>query len=429
MTESTAPVTNAGIGESPILVDLAESRYDRQQRVAWWDQTRLARARVLVVGAGALGNEVVKNLVLIGVGNIVVVDGDIVESSNLARCVFFRAEDEGEPKALVLARRASVLNPDVAIAGLQMDVRSLGSGVALRADVIVGALDNREARLYLNRLAARAGRAWVDGAIEALSGVARVFRPPNVCYECTLTESDWMALAHRQSCRLLTKQDMQQGKVPTTATTSSIVAGIQSQEVVKLIHEDRLGVHPLGGGIVFDGANNDAYPLTYPTDPNCMAHHRYVDPISISLDSATFGVVTFAAIASRAWPDLADQPEAHVTIDLGDDHVVGWKCTSCGDQAPESRPASLIAWGDGLCPQCGEARQPEVVTSVQVPGPHSDDTAHSFGVRPDEILSVNSGSDERFVWLEVSEPRFPSDWRGLYRTPLGGAQRGSEVSP
>lgn len=406
-------VTNTGGNDAPILVDLAESRYDRQQRVAWWDQQRLARARVLVVGAGALGNEVIKNLVLIGVGNIVVVDGDIVESSNLARCIFFRSEDEGESKALTLARRAATLNPDVSISGVSLDVRSLGSGVALRADVIVGALDNREARLYLNRLAARAGRAWVDGAIEALSGIARVFRPPNVCYECTLTESDWLTLAHRQSCRLLTKDDMQLGKVPTTATTSSIVAGIESQEVVKLIHEGRPGVLPLSGGIVFDGANNDAYPLTYPTDPDCMAHHRYLDPTTISLDSRTFGTITFAAIAQAAWPEPAGGPGAHVTIDLGDDQVVGWKCTGCGNKAPESRPASLIAWGDGLCPECGDARQPEVVTSIQVPGPHSDATALSFGVRSDEILSVSSGSDERFVWLQVSDARLPSSWSEL----------------
>ena len=425
MAADPPSVTNAASGDAPILVELAESRYDRQQRVGWWDQARLARARVLVVGAGALGNEVVKNLVLIGVGNIVVIDGDIVESSNLSRCIFFRSEDEGESKALVLAQRAATLNPDVTIVGLPIDVRSLGSGVALRADVIVGALDNREARLYLNRLAARAGRSWVDGAIEALSGVARVFRPPDVCYECTLTESDWLTLAHRQSCRLLTKQDMQLGKVPTTATTSSIVAGIQSQEVVKLIHEGRPGVLPLSGGIVFDGANNDSYPLTYPTDPNCMAHHRYVDPIAISLDSTTFGTVTFSAIAESAWPELSDLPGAHVTIDLGDDQVVGWKCTTCGNRAPESRPASLIAWGDGLCPECGGARQPEVVTSVQIPGPHSGATAHSFGIRSDEILSVSSGSDERFVWLQVSDARLPSAWAAVSVALPSDRERGS----
>ena len=105
-----------------IQVTLEESRYDRQERVSWWDQKRLKEARVLVVGAGALGNEVVKNLVLVGVGNIAVIDMDFIESSNLARCVFFRPEDEGQAKASVLAKRAGELNKDVVITGKKDDV-------------------------------------------------------------------------------------------------------------------------------------------------------------------------------------------------------------------------------------------------------------------------------------------------------------------
>ena len=69
---------------------LDESRYDRQERIWWWDQASLASARVLVVGAGALGNEIVKNLALVGVGHVDVVDMDSIENSNLARCAFLR---------------------------------------------------------------------------------------------------------------------------------------------------------------------------------------------------------------------------------------------------------------------------------------------------------------------------------------------------
>src|SRR5664280_1988475 len=269
-----------GTDDGVLTISLEESRYDRQERVSWWDQSLLSSAKVVVVGAGALGNEVVKNLALIGVGNILVFDIDTIEASNLARCVFFRPGDEGQPKAPVLAGGARELNPSVRIDGLVADIRSFGTGLAMRADVLVGALDNREARLYCNRLAARTGSAWVDGAIEALTGVARVFTPPDSCYECTLSDTDWEILAHRQSCRLLSRDDLLEGKVPTTATTSSIVAGVQAQEVVKLLHRGREGVRPLASGMYFDGANNDAYPLAYSTDPQCMAHHRF-DPMTV----------------------------------------------------------------------------------------------------------------------------------------------------
>ena len=72
---------------------------------------------MLVVGAGALGNEVLKNLALLGVGTTYVIDLDDVEPSNLSRSVLFRAEDGGQPKAEVAARRAGEINPEVAIRG------------------------------------------------------------------------------------------------------------------------------------------------------------------------------------------------------------------------------------------------------------------------------------------------------------------------
>src|SRR5580698_5481111 len=135
-----------------IEIEAGEGRYHRQSLITWWDQSRLQDARVLVVGAGALGNEIVKNLVLVGVGTIVVVDMDTIENSNLSRCVFFRPEDEGRPKAKTLAERASELNPDVEIIPVVGDVRlAIGLASFAEVDVVIGGLDNREARLFVNQ--------------------------------------------------------------------------------------------------------------------------------------------------------------------------------------------------------------------------------------------------------------------------------------
>ena len=103
--------------------------------------------------------------------------------------------------------------------------------------MILGGLDNREARVAINQAAARAGKVWIDGAIERLDGVARVFDPATgPCYECTMGENDWKMLEARRSCALLSRGEMEQGKVPTTPTTASIIAGIQVQEAVKYLH-------------------------------------------------------------------------------------------------------------------------------------------------------------------------------------------------
>ena len=69
----------------------------------------------MVVGAGALGNEIIKNLALLGVGSIFVVDMDTIEDSNLSRSILFRAADEGRPKAQVAAEYAMQVNPDVKV--------------------------------------------------------------------------------------------------------------------------------------------------------------------------------------------------------------------------------------------------------------------------------------------------------------------------
>ncbi len=382
-----------------LAISVDESRFDRQERITWWDQDLLRHAKVVVVGAGALGNEIVKNLVLVGVGHILVVDFDTVEMSNLSRCVFFRPEDEGLAKALALAERAGEISPESVITGLTRDIRTFGTGLAFRADVLVGGLDSREARLCVNRLAWRVGRPWVDGAMEALTGVARVFRPPDSCYECTLTATDFEIMSHRQSCRLLSRDDLLSGKVPTTATTSSVIAGLQVQEVVKLLHEQQNGARPVDGGYVVDGANNDSYVIRYPFGINCMAHETMDDPVAVEAATAT----TFADLAAAV--DLTE-----AVVDLGDDYLVAWDCTSCSTTAEGRGLVAVLGFGEAECPDCGEPRQPVTVSSIEVPGSWSDETLDDFGLKVDEVVGVRSDSEQYYVWARRTDPDLPGGW-------------------
>src|SRR2546430_799494 len=91
----------------------ADDRFDRLRRIPWWDQDRLRKAKVLVLGAGALGNEILKNLALMGVGNLFIADIGNVETSNLSRSVLFRERDAGRPKAVVAAETVRDIYPDI----------------------------------------------------------------------------------------------------------------------------------------------------------------------------------------------------------------------------------------------------------------------------------------------------------------------------
>ena len=207
--------------------------------LSWFEADKVRKARVLVVGAGALGNEVLKNLALFGVGHIYVVDYDTIEYSNLTRSILFREADAdcGLMKAEVAAKRIREINPSVdvhAIVG-RLD-NGVGLGLYRSVDVVIGCLDSRLARLQLNRQCMRAGVPWVDGGIENLEGVARVFRRGVSCYECGLPETTKEYIYSRMSCADVAQRNVSVGRIPTTPVIASIIGAVQVQEAMKIIH-------------------------------------------------------------------------------------------------------------------------------------------------------------------------------------------------
>lgn len=370
---------------------LEEGRYDRQERISWWDQSALQGSHVLVVGAGALGNEIVKNLVLVGVGRIDVIDMDTIENSNLSRCVFFTSEDQGQNKAEVLVNRASALNPDVRLTAFVRPVQTLGSGAIAEYDLVIAGLDNREARLWLNSVCRRLGRYWIDGAIEGLQGLARVFGPEGACYECTLSETDMAQLSHRRSCALLSPEDLASGRTPTNATTSSIVAGIEVQEAIKLLtgHEELLALP--GKVWRMEGETMLTSVMEYAADPDCFAHDR-IDEIG----SLPKRLMSLAEILAWAEGEVGDV----IALDLPDDFLRIEPCRTCGGESLTGI-RSCLPLGAGRCEQCGEDRQVSSRTSLE-PGHDWLTVPLSDLSWPDcEIVGIRSSERTLYVPVRV----------------------------
>jgi molybdopterin/thiamine biosynthesis adenylyltransferase len=371
-----------------------DDRYHRQSLISWWDQSRLRQASVLVVGAGALGNELVKNLVLIGVGRIIVADMDVVENSNLARCVFFRECDEGESKATVLAARAAEANREVEVIPLVGDVRlAAGLGVFREMDLVLGGLDNREARLFVNQACWKTSTPWIDGAIEGLMGMVRVFVPPeSACYECTMNERDHELLAARRTCALLTREEMLAGRVPTTATTASVIAGIQVQEAVRLLHQDRLGPSPLvGAGLQFVGLTHDSYVVRYDQRDDCYSHDTYeLDSASVVDPNVTFGTLLALGRAELGYPTV---------LELEQELAIGAECGSCGHGDEFLKPVDALTAGSGVCPNCGNQWRLEFTHSVDDSSPLLDLGAADVGLPPGDVVVARNGSQRRFFLL------------------------------
>lgn len=257
-------------------IEISDDRYSRLELIPWWDQKILSGAKIFVAGCGALGNEIVKNLAMLGVGKICVADTDKVELSNLTRSVLFRKEDLGKPKAEVICKRALEINDEIEIQYFSGNIFSIGEGEFRNFDVVIAGLDNREARLYINRICWKVNRPWIDGAIESLTGVTRMFIPPDgACYECTMSETDYKILNKRKSCMLLGIDEITEGKIPTTPTAASVIAGIQVQEAVKYLHKRKESLLLDGKGFVFTGNTNDSYIVTYQKNENCPSHYTY----------------------------------------------------------------------------------------------------------------------------------------------------------
>jgi adenylyltransferase/sulfurtransferase len=375
-------------------VTAEDDRYHRQNLISWWDQRHLSAAEILVVGAGALGNEIVKNLVLMGIGRIFVVDMDHIENSNLSRCVFFRESDEGRMKAEVLAERAAELNREVEVIPLVGDVRtSVGLGTFNCVDVVIGGLDNREARLYVNQACWKTSTPWIDGAIEGLMGTVRLFVPPETaCYECTMSERDHELVAARRSCTLLSREEMLEGKVPTNATMSSIVGGAQAQEAVKLLHSERLGEPTLAGaGYHFVGLTHDSYLVRYQRRDDCLSHDTY------ELDSAKNvpPKTTFAALLAMGRDELGED----AILELEQEVVLGGDCASCGISRDIHLPVDALDLSDGRCQSCGQALRLEFTHLIDDDSSLLDLCPADLGLPPFDVAVCRTETERTYFMV------------------------------
>ena len=206
-------------------------------------QEEVSNARIMVVGCGALGNEVLKNLILLGVRHLVVVDFDRVEKDNLSRSVLFTKDDAdaGRYKVDAVVQRLRQMAPETEVIPICGDIAyDVGLGLIRQMNVLIGCVDNRWARYCINRHAMRAGIPWVDGAIDTLEGTARVFRPGENCYACNLGPEGLRDMARRMSCAGMIRRNIEAGKAPTTSIAASVIGAVEVQEAMKLLHPQEL---------------------------------------------------------------------------------------------------------------------------------------------------------------------------------------------
>ena len=151
--------------------------FARQQLIDGWDQDVVNKGCIMIVGVGALGCEIAKDFALMGIGKLILVDLDTIETSNLSRQMLFRPGDEGRPKAEVAAERLKEMNPFINIDFYFEKLQKLPMAVYEEADVVVMALDNFNARLDLNKICLRLKKPIVEGGTVGFEGHVQIIIP------------------------------------------------------------------------------------------------------------------------------------------------------------------------------------------------------------------------------------------------------------
>lgn len=333
-----------------------------------------------------MGNEVLKNLALIGVGNILIVDFDGIEISNLSRSVLFREEEVGRPKASTAARALQEMNPEICVEALDGDVETdLGLGKIREYDLVLGCLDSFYARWVLNRACQRAGRPWINAGINAAVGEVSLHVPGRgACYECGMTQQMWQQIHERRSCMHLPRSFPARA-VPSTAVIASLTAALQVNEALGWIH-GREGLSP-GEMLLLSLSPYGLSSFAVPENRDCLAHETYSPSVFID-----------AIPAEITGAQLLRKVPAAVSVQLDFDVLESWNCANCGE-APAGKRLCAEVRAEVACPRCDSQRAPQLTHEINASDRLATHSLASLGVPLRSILRVKTVTGSAHVEL------------------------------
>jgi len=225
------PVSKVEGVSEPITVDYLWARH----LILWGieGQRKIRSSNILLAGAGAIGNEVAKNLAMLGVGRMFIVDRDDVELSNISRMMFFQSQDLAKNKAEALAKNIHRKYRYVETLAYRGSIETLPLKYLLDANVIICGFDNVVSRMYLTQISRKYNIPLLDGGITGLNARVHVYVPPeDPCPICVFPANQYSQIVGlRNPC----DAPLEQQTIPSFSTSISLVSSILAQESIKLI--------------------------------------------------------------------------------------------------------------------------------------------------------------------------------------------------
>lgn len=245
---------------TPALSREELERYDRQLRIENFGleaQEKLKKARVAVVGLGGLGCLSALYLALAGVGELLLIDKDRVELSNLNRQALHWQADLSRPKAESAAEKIREANPHVRVRPLEAEVNEENALEILReADLVVDGLDNWRTRFAVNDACVELGIPFVHAGVKSFYGQVMTIVPGRgPCLRCIIKASP-----------------PEEPSVPVLGATAAVLASIEALEAIKVL--TGLGEPLIGRLLVFDGLRMRFEELMVQRNPRCPVCSR-----------------------------------------------------------------------------------------------------------------------------------------------------------
>ena len=357
-------------------------------KLAGYDPAVLEAARVLVVGAGALGQNLLQDLALSGVGQLAVVDPDAFEPHNATRSPYFAAGEAKAPAVARGVRRAMTATRPRVLVG-ESPVQQVGDAAIAWADVVCAAVDNARARAWLAERCRVAGTPLVEAGFAGSALNLSVFGPEvdEPCYRCLHPHLDGAL-----SCRAYAAAAVAHDVVPAIQSGAAALGALQAEQAIACLH----GEAPLRGRRLYlDVRSGRASLVSLVRSAGCPGVHRRPELLELAVHASDRVGVVWGRLVAELGVSALRLPAAV---------VVAASCTACGEPVAVGAPdwrwlvAPRCTACDGPWPSAG-GLGPVVADwlTADLVGLVADYRLADLGAPPGALLQVDVGEDDRLV--------------------------------
>ena len=216
-------------------------------------QEKLITSKILVMGAGGLGSNVIMNLAAIGIGQIKIVDNSVIEEENFNRQIIHKYKNLGRAKVISAKEWINDFNPDIKVEMEKVRINDLNYfSIIEDYDIIVDCFDSYESKYMLNEIALRHNKILIHGGVQGYCGQVTTIIPKRTgCLSCIM-----------QKPRVFNEESLS-----ALSPVVSTVASLQAQEVLKIVTGS--GEALMNKLLTFDGLKSQFQILNYSKNPAC----------------------------------------------------------------------------------------------------------------------------------------------------------------